>query len=175
MSRHLKLQRAAILLGLLCTACSDRPERIGKESGTPSAPHSPHAPTAPMAPAEARFEGRIVLEGAAAAPPGAAVFVSARRIGQRLPALSRKYDLGGGGWTKDGDKRILMFQLTDRDNMGGVASPMAAEMEIEARYDPDGFIDPSPGAQEEGVVRSAVPASPGSKAIEVVLSLAASK
>ncbi|MFN0006868.1 MAG: hypothetical protein ACKVXR_03090 [Planctomycetota bacterium] len=169
MIRRPKLSCAALLLGLACTACGDRPERIGKESATPSTPH------APPAPAEARFEGRIVLEGATEATPGAAVFVSARRIGQRLPALSRKYDLASSAWAKDGDKRILMFQLTDRDNMGGVASPMAAEMEIEARFDPDGFIDPSPGAQEEGVVRSAVPASPGSKGIEVVLRLDASK
>ena len=146
MSRHSKLPRAALLLGLACTACGDRPERIGKESAAPSTPHQPPVP------AEARFEGRIVLEGATQVPPAAAVFVSARRIGQRLPALSRKYDLAGAGWAKDGEKQVLMFQLTDRDNMGGVASPMAAEMEIEARYDPDGFIDPSPGAQEEGVV-----------------------
>lgn len=169
MSSRPKLPHAALLLVLACTACGDRPERIEQGSATPSAPHAAPAPAA------ARFEGRIVLEGATEAPPAAAVFVSARRIGQRLPALSRKYDLAGGGWTKDGDKRILMFQLTDRDDMGGVASPMAAEMEIEARYDPDGFIDPSPGAQEEGVVRSTVPASPGSKGIEVVLRLGASK
>lgn len=169
MSRRPKLSHAALLLGLACTACGDRPERIGKDPETPSTPHM-----APVS-AEARFEGRIVLEGAAEAAPGAAVFVSARRIGQRLPALSRKYDLAGAGWTKDGDKRVLLFQLTDRDNMGGVASPMAAEMEIEARYDPDGFIDPSPGAQEEGVLRSTAPASPGSKGIEVVLRLGASK
>jgi hypothetical protein len=168
MSRRPKPARAALLLSLTCIACGDRPERIGNESAPPSTP-----PTAP-APAEARFEGRIVLEGVpAAAPAGAAVFVNARRIGQRLPALSRKYDLAAT--TRDGDKRILMFQLTDRDNMGGVASPMAAEMEIEARYDPDGFIDPSPGAQEAGVVRSTVPATPGAKGIEVVLRLGESK
>lgn len=127
---------------------------------------------------EARFEGRIVLEGASEGAPGAAVFLSARRIGQRLPTLSRKYELRDSAWTKEGENRVLKFQLTDLDNMGGFASPMAAEMEIEARYDPDGLIDPGPGAKEEGVVRSAVPASPGSpgsKTIEVVLRLGASK
>jgi hypothetical protein len=169
MSRPSKLPHAALLLGLACASCGDRPQRIEQGSETPTTPHAAPAPLT------ARFEGRIVLEGAPKNAPAAAVFVSARRIGQRLPALSRKYDLAGAGWTKDGEKLVLLFQLTDRDNMGGVASPMAAEMEIEARYDPDGFIDPTPGSQEEGVVRSTAPASPGAKGIEVVLRLGESQ
>jgi len=169
MRRRQDLLYAALSLCLVCAACGDRPERLGKESGSPPKP----AP-APVS-SEPRFAGRLVLEGLAESPPGAAVFLSARRIGQRLPSLSRKYELSDAAWKKEGDKRVLLFQLTDVDNMGGFGAPMAAEMEVEARFDPDGMIDPRPGADEPGVVRAAVPASPGSKEIEVVLRLGAPK
>lgn len=167
MRRRQDLLHAALFLGLVCAACGDRPERIGQESAAPPKP----AP-APVS-SEPRFEGRVVLEGAVESPPAAAVFLSARRVGQRLPTLSRKYELRDAAWTKEGENRVLKFQLTDLDNMGGFGAPMAAEMEIEARFDPDGLIDPRPGAEEPGVVRSAVPASPGSKNVEVVLRLGA--
>jgi len=169
MRRPRALLHAILFLGLVCPACSDRPERIGKDSESPS------KPAAAPVPAEVRFEGRIVLEGAPEGAEGAAVFLSARRIGQRLPTLSHKYELSDAAWTKEGERRILKFQLTDLDNMGGFGAPMAAEMEIEARYDPDGLIDPRPGADETGVVRASVPASPGSKGTEVLLRLGASK
>lgn len=168
MRRTQALLHAVLFLGFVCTAC-DRPERIGPGSGPAS------KPAAAPASAETRFEGRLVLEGVAEGTEGAAVFLSARRIGQRLPTLSRKYELRDSAWMKEGEHRTLKFQLTDLDNMGGFGAPMAAEMEIEARYDPDGMIDPRPGAEEPGVVRSAVPASPGSKGTEIVLRLGESK
>jgi len=169
MRRHRQLLPGLLLLGLSASACGDRPERI--EDGSASSKPAAAAPAS----APARFEGRVVLQGSAEEAPGAAVFLSARRVGQRLPTLSRKYELRDPAWTKDGENRVLKFQLTDLDNMGGFGAPMAAEMEIEARFDPDGMIDPRPGSDEPGVVRAAVPASPGAKGIEVVLRLGAPK
>lgn len=166
--RHDRLH-AALLLAFLVSACGEGPERIGQEAPT-SKPPAP-APAS----SEPRFEGRVVLKGTTEDAPGAAVFLSARRVGQRLPSLSRKYELRDPAWTKDGESRVLQFQLTDLDNMGGFGAPMATEMEIEARYDPDGMINTTPGAVDPGVVRAAVPATPGSKAVEVVLDLAAPK
>jgi hypothetical protein len=92
-----------------------------------------------------------------------------------LPSLSRKYELSDPAWKQEGERRVLEFKLTDLDNMGGFGAPMAAEMEVEARYDPDGMIDPTPGAVDPGVVKAAVPASPGAKTLEIQLRIAAAK
>ena len=147
-----KAIRAAVILALLA-GCGERPQRIGK--GEPASP--PVAPTAkPL-----RFGGTVVLEGGMAAMGSGAMFVSARRKGQRLPALSRKYDMSDPAWfTQDGN-RILRFALTEDDNMAGFGSPLGPEMEVEARYSPSGFIDPKPQADEDGAIRASVPAAPG--------------
>jgi len=144
--------RAAILLALVA-GCGERPQRIGKGEAAPP----PVAPTAKPP----QFGGSIVLEGGMAATGTGAMFVSARRKGQRLPALSRKYEMSDPAWfTQDGN-RILRFALTEEDNMGGFGSPLGPEMEVEARYSPSGFIDPRPQGDEEGAIRASVPAVPG--------------
>jgi hypothetical protein len=159
--RHALLLPA--LLPLFC-ACGERPQRIGKEELASKAPSLPAA-----AVQTSRFAGQVVLKGDLAGVKSGAVFLSARRKGQRLPSLSHKYDITDPAWTAQEGNRVLSFTLTDQDNMGGVNAPMGAEMEVEARYDPDGFIDTRPGADEEGVVKIAVPASPGD--IQLVITL----
>jgi hypothetical protein len=168
MTRPLLIQ-ALFLSGVLVTACGDRPARIEPRTEKAVSPHSVPA-SSPV-----RFQGRLVLEGTGEEKGSPAVFLSARRSGQRLPALSRKVEISSPEWKLEGDRRVLDFQLTDLDNMGGFGAPMSAEMEVEARYDPDGFIDPTPGAEEPGVVRAAVPANPGAKGLEIVLRLGTAK
>ena len=145
----------------LLFACGERPQRVDVAAPA-STPVSPPEPTP-------RFAGRVVLEGELATARSGAVFLSARRKGQRLPALSQKFELNDPAWVEQGPTRVLAFTLTDANNMGGFGTPLGAEMEVEARFDPDGFIDPSPGAQDPGVVKAAVPASPGDKAIAITM------
>jgi hypothetical protein len=153
---------AASLFLLIC-ACGERPKRLSKEVSSTPAPGS--APTAAAGAARGersvRFGGTIVLEGGLAAVQEGAIFVSARRKGQRLPTLSHKYDLGDPGWTIRDGNRVLPFSLTDDDNMAGFGAPMGPEMEVEARFSASGFIAPRPASDEEGIVRASVAASPG--------------
>lgn len=144
-------------------ACGDRPQRI--EGG--GAPARAPVPVHPAADSPVRFAGKVVLEGDAAVPDSAAVFVSARLKGQRLPALSRRFGMSDPEWSTVDGERVLRFRLTDEDNMGGFNTPLGAEMEVEALYDLDGFINTAAGSGDAGVIKVAVPASPGDQGLEI--------
>ena len=155
-------------IGLLCivlglAACGDRPERISADSPEPQAP-------AAAAPSQGpRFAGTVVLEGSLAAAQSGAVFVSARRKGQRLPTLSKKFEWNDPAWSTEEGRRELRFALTQADNMGGFGAPMGPDMEVEARYSPSGFIDTRPGNDEAGSVRASVPATIGDASLTIRL------
>lgn len=154
----------AAVVSVFAAACGEPPQRIVSEK-PPTAPSVQPAPK----PGGVRFAGTIVLAGALSESRKGAVFVSARRKGQRLPALSRKYDIGDPAWSVGDGARTLPFELTDADNMGGFGAPMGGDMEVEARYSPSGFIDPSPGSEEAGVMRASVPAAPGDRGLSIRL------
>ena len=162
--------RSALLtaaLTLLVCACGERPQRVPKDAAA--------APSPPRVEKAIKFGGTIALEGSLADAQTGAVFVSARRKGQRLPTLSHKYEMNGAGWSKAEGSRVLAFALTDDDNMAGFGAPMGAEMEVEARYAPTGFIDPKPGAEEPGAVRASVPAAAGDQKLAIKLLLTPGK
>src|SRR6185295_7047283 len=119
---------ALLFLSFTLCACGERPQRLGKGESNSQADSKAAKP--------ARFSGSIVLEGGMAAIQNGALFVSARRKGQRLPTLSRKYELTDPAWSTQDGNRVLSFSLTDDDNMAGFGAPMGAEMEVEARYSP---------------------------------------
>ena len=158
-----------ILLCLSLCACGERPQRLGKGGSTSQAVAESKAVK------PARFSGSVVLEGGMAGVQTGAIFVSARRKGQRLPTLSRRYELGDPAWSTQDGNRVLAFTLTDDDNMAGFGAPMGAEMEVEARYSPSGFIDPSPAADHEGVIRASVPAAPGDAKLAIKLQTTSGK
>ena len=162
---------------LLLCACGERPQRLGKEnsSSPPSGSSSAASSAVPKAEKTARFSGTIILEGGMAAVQNGAIFVSARRKGQRLPTLSHKYELGDPAWSTQDGNRLLSFILSDGDNMAGFDAPMGPEMEVEARYSPSGFIDPSPTADNEGVIRASVPAAPGDTKLAIKLQTTSGK
>jgi hypothetical protein len=168
-----KTMRSALITTaflLFVCGCGERPQRVTKDSPAPAA-----APAPKKAEKVVHFGGTIALEGSLAEVQTGAIFVSARRKGVRLPTLSHKYDMTGSGWSAQDGKRVLAFDLADEDNMAGFGAPMGAEMEVEARYSPSGFIDPKPGAEEPGVVRASVPAAPGDQKLAIKLQTTSGK
>jgi hypothetical protein len=150
-------------------ACGERPQRVANAPEAPKSSGS-SAPAVPASPTQgARFAGTVSLEGELAGRQSGAIFVSAKRKGQRLPTLSRKYEWTDPAWSTQEGRRELRFALTEADNMGGFGAPMGAEMEVEARYSPSGFIDPRPGSEEDGSVRASVPASAGDRELKIRL------
>jgi len=159
-------------------ACGERPQRVANAPEAPKSPKSSgsSAPAVAASPAQgARFAGTVSLEGELAGRQSGAIFVSAKRKGQRLPTLSRKYEWTDPAWATREGRRELRFALTEADNMGGFGAPMGAEMEVEARYSPSGFIDPRPGGEEDGSVRSSVPASAGDLELKIRLQTTSGK
>jgi len=145
------------------SSCGDRPQRVEKGSEPPK-------PASPEPPARGgRFGGTVILEGELAKVESGALFVSARRKGQRLPTLSKKFEWKDAAWSVREGRRELRFVLTDADNMGGFGAPIGAEMEVEALYSPGGFIDPRRGSEEAGSVRASVPATIGDSKVEIRL------
>lgn len=148
---HLQPRLSFALLAIgLCAGCGEKPQRIGQGERKPALP--------------ARFAGNVHLEGALAQAQSGSLFLIVREPGSRVPSLTRKYEIGDPAFSVQDDVRVLHFALDERDNMGGVAVPMADDMEIEARFDPDGIVDTS-----EGVVRAAVHARPGEREISIVV------
>ena len=164
--RSTTMRTALAVLGALLwlAACGDRPQRVEKGSEPPK-------PASPEPPAKGgRFGGTVILEGELSKLESGALFVSARRKGQRLPTYSKKFEWKDAAWSVREGRRELRFVLTDADNMGGFAAPIGAEMEVEARYSPSGFIDPKRGSEEAGSVRASVPAAIGDSTLEIRLS-----
>lgn len=156
-----------LLLGL-AGACSDEPQRIGKsESATsPASPHAMHPGTTPAA-GTVHLAGRVLLAGSLAKAQNGAVFLIARSGGRT--ALVHKYDMSGPVWSTQGDERVLSFSLTDQDDMGGVGAPVGSKMELEARYDPDGFVDTKPGIEKKGAFKAFTSTSVGDTQISLKL------
>lgn len=147
---------ASALLLTCVAACFEAPERVSAAS----APESPHA----ASDRPVRFAGRVTLNGDLASVQEGSLFLIVRSPGSRMPALTRKYEIGDPAFQLAGGQRVLHFSLDERDDMGGAAAPMAAEMELEVRFDPDGFVDTS-----EGVVRTAVRVQPGDQELSLEL------
>lgn len=160
----LTLRRPSLML--LATAmsvfvsCSEKPQRISMEESE-AVEESSGAATA-LGPA--RFAGTVLLTGSLARADRGSLFLIVREPGSTVPSLARKYEIGDPAFSAQEGARVLHFALDERDDMDGPAAPMVAEMEVEARFDPDGFVDTS-----EGVVRARVRARPGDREIALVL------
>ncbi len=119
--------------------------------------------------AHAAYAGEFVLRAdMALLAPGSAATISIVIPGQDEPLLSRSYDLGDPTWSVSRDEARLYFALDDRDAWPGVEGGVQREMELVARFDPDG----NPATDEPGTVRARVPVRTGSRSIEVEIALA---
>jgi hypothetical protein len=174
LSTSIRITILCALLGLL-SACGDEPQRIGKSEPVASPHATEHPPmnsassaiSAVLPSGAVRLAGRVQVTGSLAETQSGAVFLIARSAGRT--SLVHKYEMSGSFWSKQGDGRVLHFSLTDQDNMAGAGAPVGAKLDVEARYDPDGFVDIKPGAEKKGVVKASTAASVGDT--EVVLKL----
>ena len=162
---------ALVLLLVLPCACGDEPQRIGKSEPAPVSPHGTPgetmpAPTIPLS-TTVRLAGRVQLTGSLKEAQKGAVFLIAKSGGRT--ALVHKYEMSGPYWSNEGDARVLRFSLTDQDNMAGAGAPLGAKMDLEALYEPDGFVDVKPDPTKKGVARASTTASTGDTQISITL------
>ncbi len=135
----------------MCVACGDTAERVAVDPRTAALP--------------VRFAGSVHLQGALAEVESGSLFLFVSPPGSRSPTLARKYEIGDPAFSIDGNGRQLRFALDERDCMIGAGAPMLEEMEVEARFDPDGVLD-----TDEGVVRASVRARPGDGELSIAVS-----
>jgi hypothetical protein len=143
---------AACLLALLA-ACGEPPQKIPKPAA--SLPPGHPSPEARVPSNPARFGGTIALRGTLVQAREGSLFVIVRQKGSRMPALARKYEVADPVWTDRGDERVLRFSLDEanaEDRMGNTGTTLEGELELEARFDPDGVIETKEGNQS-AVVR----------------------
>lgn len=120
---------------LLACACSPHEER--------EAPGTLPPGTSP------RFAGSLSLVGDLARVDDGAVVVAVRRVGSGGRAmLSRRFEVGDPLWVEGAGRRDLYFLLDDRDLEPGTKLALDAEMELVARFDPDGL----PWTDDQGFV-----------------------
>jgi hypothetical protein len=135
----------------LCAACGDAAVRTSADGAASNLP--------------ARFAGTVHLQGELARVESGSLFLFAHPPGSSSPTLARKYEIGDPAFSDEGDEVQLRFALDERDRMVGGSAALFDEMEIEARFDPDGILDTS-----EGVVRASVRARPGDGELSIAVS-----
>jgi hypothetical protein len=103
-------------------------------------PPPPSAPVTDPAPAGTprRFTGELVLAGALSRATDGAVIVTLRRIGDARILWRRSYEVGDPWWTERPGSRTLPFGMSARDAIVDPAPELSVEMELVARFDPDG-------------------------------------
>lgn len=128
---NLSLRTAACLF-LVCAAC----HRDASVPGAAAAATDPVAPGTPL-----RFTGEVVLTGRLARASTGAVVILVRPVGGKDASWRRSYEVADPWWTQTASGRSLPFGLSPDDALVDPAPPLSAEMEIVARYDPDGNPD----------------------------------
>jgi hypothetical protein len=123
---------------LLCAACERASPPVHEALADPVAKGTP-----------LRFAGELVLTGPVARASDGAIVVALRRIGGTRALWQRSYELTDPWWTQSPASRVLPFGLSEADAIVDPLPPLAVEMEIVARFDPDGNPDTiDPGAVE---------------------------
>lgn len=164
--KHLRTLSPSLLL-VLC-ACGDAPRPLDPPTATGS-PHGAAGAGSPHASGEfAGFRGWVRLRGELADVQEGVLYLIARPVGSRIPVLTEQVRMDDHRITADeGGGRSLPFVLdsTDAKAMGGGAVQLpAGEMEVEARYDRDGYVD-----TKDDTVSDTRTAAVGATGLEFVL------
>ncbi|MBL8863867.1 MAG: hypothetical protein JNK02_17895 [Planctomycetes bacterium] len=150
------------LVAFLAAACSP-----GAAPGSPG-------PTTGLPADSIVFAGDLALLGDPALFAAGSVTVGVALPGEDELVLARSWDLGDSAWRMDRDGRRLYFRLDARDVVrvrrpGNAAADIPPNMDLVARFDPDG----NPATEEAGVVRTRVHSRTGARDLEVELALGA--
>lgn len=146
------LRRASIPI-LLLAACAPTEDAKSPARG------------AAVVPADAVYAGEIVLRGDPAGFAAGSATIAIVPAGEDAPLLARSWDLGDHAWRPGTDGWRLYFSLDARDAWPGASGTFAPEMDLVARFDPDG----NPATEELGVARMRVPVRSGSRDLAVEL------
>ena len=119
--------------------------------------------------AGARFAGELVVRGDPGVLDPGVVTISIVRPGDEAPILTRSWDLGDPVWRASRGEQRIYFSLDARDAWPGVQAELGPDMELLARWDPDG----NPVTDEPEVARVRVPARAGATDLAVELPIRA--
>jgi len=115
--------------------------------------------------AGARFAGELVVRGDPAVLDPGLVTISIVRPGEDDPILTRSWDLSDPVWHASRGEKRLYFSLDARDAWPGVQAELGPDMELLARWDPDG----NPANYEPEVASVRVPVRAGATDLSVEL------
>lgn len=160
------------ILLLLTAACTDAPVPVhqagGHQAGGGEAlpPEHQHVEAeAELAPAPDGFGGRATLVGELARAESGALVVSVFTTGSNMPHMTYRVDMDGPEVSRGVDELHFDFRLDPTTSMIPGSVPDDIPLELEVRYDVDGFVE-----TVEGDVTVRVPAELGDDGLELTLS-----
>lgn len=121
----------------------------------------------PTAPEGTVYAGELVLRGDPEALRSGAATIAILAPGTDVPLLARSWDLGDPAWRIGRDGARLYFALDARDEWPGAAGAFGGEMELTARFDPDG----NPATDEAGTARAHLAVRTGARDLAVELTV----
>ena len=143
-----------LALALVLSACGDAPRPVEAPSSSPHAHGTFRG-----------FAGQALLKGELALAERGALMISVYPKGTRMPALTTKIALDDPRVTRNArGERVVDFQLDESTSMIPGAVPDGLEVELEVRFDLDGYVE-----TKEGDVSAMVPARPGDRGLVLVL------
>jgi len=144
------MRKTALLL-LLCAACSEA-------SGPAVVLDEPEE-----RPSDG-FSGRATLVGELADVDRGALMVSVYPTGNKMPLLTYRVDLDSPQVTRAEGELHFDFQLDTPTSMIPGSVPEGMSVEVEVRYDVDGYVE-----TKDGDVTVRVPAQPGDDDLALTL------
>lgn len=137
------------------------PACTGDESADPR-------PATAIVPSDAHYAGELVVRGDAALAADGSVTIQIVPRGGEAPILARSWDLGDPVWQRGAEGWRLYFVLDARDAWPAATGTIVADMDLVARFDPDG----NPATDEVGVARTRRPVRTGARDLDVDLTIA---
>lgn len=151
-----KLDRVAAAAALtLAAACSRSDEPAAARRERPAPPEG------------TLYAGELVLRGDPESLHSGSATVAVLAPGSDVPLLARSWDLGDPAWRIGRDGARLYFALDGRDEWPGATGAFGGEMELSARYDPDG----NPATDEPGTARARLAVRSGARDLVVELAV----
>jgi hypothetical protein len=143
---------------LFAASCGDAPVAVEEPAArAPGGAHAGHAHGT-------GFGGVAHLTGSLAEVAEGYLMVSVFPAGSRMPILSYKVGIDDPSVTTEGGKRVFTFTLDESTSQIPAQVPDGVPLEVEVRYDVDGYVDAG-----EGDVRARVAAKMGDEDLELTL------